>query len=551
MHTKIFSSTTNAWRIWTAIMYGLKKIAAYMAVLVIALSVGNIVYAQSKNLKDGVYFRHNTIDNCEKRNAWVDVWLKKNPEDLPADLSELLHFTEDIRRRILGHLAPKTQACIWKEYLDIVLNLETDKCRQEAIIELEALIAPELYDPGNPLEKEAEQRVLDWDDRVVKDGVFSRDQLVWFYNAIHSYSVLPQAVPYVVVPDRATETVQVAHLIPRCNCLGPLWDCPSMFELCWPLTCDPLFEGCGPLGILPCVGTCGSRLRSTNITNFGYTVHIELRDMPLTLSFYQSGIVDLARNWEYRRLKQSIFGLNLDSELIRYGEKLWVKGDLPFMDYGFWSPQYPDMAQPSINDLVGISSVPGIVNGVNTSRYILSGEKLVELVGNNFAIPDRLNFPNANLWISDTYGVPVKITMEVASPTGEQGSLYFELNVTLLNSPNIPKTLPSHVLSKLNPNLDSLTDDEPDVIDWLHYFALGLIEALSGGFEPEAVYHAAEMAEENLPNVEAVIENVEEYQEVYSEDEVEVRRAFRDIPEDKRHDGGFLYKWFWSWIESL
>ena len=172
------------------------------------------------------------------------------------------------------------------------------------------------------------------------------------------------------------------------------------------------------------------------VTSFRYELAIEFTGVTIPYYFEQRGEVVLpdrehaTQSWELGLLAQ-------ESDRIAIGDRVWLKGDLPWMDLGASPLRVIGSGAGASEAFRGWGGSVEELDGQATTRYSLSRKELVQLAGEPMGEID--DSTSGSIWISNEYGIPVRMVLEARGEgTDEDGSLLrMELRVLDINGSDI------------------------------------------------------------------------------------------------------------------
>lgn len=293
--------------------------------------------------------------------------------------------------------------------------------------------------------------------------------------------------------------------------------------------------------------------KASRIQAFRYEAHLCYYGFLVPLVFHQLGVVQLPGR-ATSKMDMQLGALSYQSELAQVDGKRFVRGHVPFLDFGF-TPNILGLvtAAATIESattpggraafdamLAGLPSTSELVKDMVTKRYELTAEQVAELAATMTQVPVDLDAPRGTLWMSEEFGVPVRIELFKGTENGPQMKVSIELSD--INDPDIDVTTPQ--TTKGSTGAATITQEE-DWVDTVLGWADALFQGISGGFSPKTVNDTVEIVEEAAPSIKKNIDNIEEWRTANPDDPT-VGRAFREADTEEHN---WLYDWFWGLLQ--
>ena len=176
---------------------------------------------------------------------------------------------------------------------------------------------------------------------------------------------------------------------------------------------------------------------ASDVSSFRYELSIELTGGANPFIFEQRGEVVLPDH-EHAIQSYDVSALRQETERVAIGEQVWLRGDLPWIDLGASPLRVIGRGGASAGSFEALAGRDEDLNGHPTTRYDLTGEEFVRVVGGPSGGIDEST--TVTIWVSDAYGVPLRMLM---SGTDGDVQLSLSLDVTDVNAADIKVSRPA------------------------------------------------------------------------------------------------------------
>ena len=257
---------------------------------------------------------------------------------------------------------------------------------------------------------------------------------------------------------------------------------------------------------------------------FTYTVHLKILNTPYIVQLYQSGVVNPNEDWEYAHLIWQVDQLVMDSEMLRDKDSFWVRGDIPYVDYGIFMKEFMAITNPNARSALkdSLNSLPSsldTVNGERALRYDL-GTNLIVNFYSLFRSPSSLRTPPPSTWwYSEDHNRPLKRLTEYTIP-GDSISIYFEMDKFYLDKPKTVKANYFHLIAddtNLNSSIEYKNIQNVDSVGAWDYIKAVFWAAVGvmNGTDLEEISNTVDIAVEATPAIVEKTEWIKEYKKTY------------------------------------
>ncbi len=259
---------------------------------------------------------------------------------------------------------------------------------------------------------------------------------------------------------------------------------------------------------------------------FSYEIQLKILNTPYIIELYQTGVVHPDEDWEYAHLKWQVDQLIMDSEMLRDEDTVWVRGDIPYVDYGIFMKEFMVITNSNARSALkdSLSSLPSsidTINGERALRYDLGTSSIVNFCSLFRSQSSTRTPPPSTWWYSEDLNRPLKRLTEYTIP-GDSITIYFKMDKFYLDKSN-SKTLKTNYFHLIadDTNLNSSIEYKSihnvdsvgawDYVKAIFWAAVGVL----GGTDVEEISNTVDVAVENTPAIIEKKDNIEEYKKTY------------------------------------
>jgi hypothetical protein len=160
------------------------------------------------------------------------------------------------------------------------------------------------------------------------------------------------------------------------------------------------------------------------LQSFSYDLTITLTGGPSPFAFEQRGEVQLPDR-EHATQTYEVAWMKSETDRITVGERVWFRGDLPWVDLGASPLGIVGQGGTTATKLREMTGVEDELDGQATTRYDLTADEFVALAGAPSGGVSEST--GASIWISEALGVPLRMEL-TANDGGAELSLVLSID---------------------------------------------------------------------------------------------------------------------------